>query len=73
MADRASTLAARLDELASALERAGAPAAGAAALLEHASLATLKAVALEHVVSSVPAAPRPARPAELPTAFRRAG
>lgn len=52
----ARLLALRLEELARALERAGAPAGAAARLLESASVATLHAVSLELVTSKRAAA-----------------
>jgi hypothetical protein len=63
----AALLAARLDELAAALDRAGAPADAASRLLELASVASMKAVALDHARTTVLSA-RPARPAEAPLA-----
>jgi hypothetical protein len=47
----ARRLALRLEELAIALERAGAPESSAARLLESASVATMHAVSLELVTS----------------------
>jgi cobalamin biosynthesis protein CbiD len=48
MGDRtARALSARLEELAAAAERSGAPAAAIARLLEAASVATMNAVALD--------------------------
>ena len=58
MSDRvARTLTARLEELASVLERSGAAAPAVSRLLEAASIATMNAVALElltdHVARSI--------------------
>jgi hypothetical protein len=64
---QAALLAARLDDLAAALDRAGVPADAASSLLELASVATMKAVALDHARTTVLSA-RPARPAEAPFA-----
>jgi hypothetical protein len=69
VSERPAVLAARLDGLASALVRAGAPADAAARLLELASVATMTAVALEHAVASVPAAA--AEPVVEPRAAER--
>jgi hypothetical protein len=52
MGDRtARALSARLEELAAAAERSGAPAAAIARLLEAASVATMNAVALDLISS----------------------
>jgi hypothetical protein len=52
----AERLSARLEELGSALERAGAPAGATAHLLELSALATLKAVELDLRTSTLDAA-----------------
>ncbi len=70
MTDAAARLAARLDALATALHRSGAPPDEVARLLELASVATLQAVHLELVLAEhrrtfPPAAPAAAPPAEL--------
>jgi hypothetical protein len=46
-------LVARLDELATALERSGAPAESVARLLESASVATVNAIALDLISADV--------------------
>lgn len=60
----AERLSARLEELASALARAGAPADAAAHLLELSALATLKAVELDVYTSAqdTTVVPEPAPP-----------
>ena len=64
MRDRSDVYASHLDGLASALERAGAPADAAARLLELSSLATMTAVALEHARCPGHGTVRSERPAE---------
>jgi hypothetical protein len=61
----AERLSARLEELASALERAGAPAGATVHLLELSALATLKAVELDIRTSTLDATAvaAPAEPA----------
>jgi hypothetical protein len=60
----AERFSARLDELASALHRAGAPTAGATRLLELAALATIKAVELELRIEQRNAPPAVVAPAD---------
>jgi hypothetical protein len=67
----ARLLAARLDELARALELAGVPAAASARLLETASVATLHAVTLDLLSAEQAPAARPAAAERQPETAAR--